>query len=95
MLVAATSSGLNLAYVCGMVAILFNTDPILLAFGLPSGAWPLLLVPFIALSAGILLIVSLIRAWMQEEGSLFVLSVSALASALFALWLLARGLLML
>ena len=97
-LVAATSSGLNLAYVCGMVAILFNTDPILLAFGLPSGAWPLLLVPFIALSAGILLIVSLIRAWMQEEGSLFhrvVLSVSALASALFALWLLARGLLML
>ena len=81
-----------------MVAILFNTDAIVLAFGLPSGAWPLLVVPFIALSAAILLIVSLIRAWMQEEGSLFhriVLSISALASALFALWLLARGLLML
>ena len=97
-LVAATSAGLNLAYVCGLVAILFNTDAIVLAFGLPSGAWPLLVVPFIALSAGILLIVSLIRAWMQEEGSLFhriLLSISALASALFALWLLARGLLML
>ena len=97
-LVAATSSGLNLAYVCGMVVVLSNTDPMLLAFGLPGGAWPLLLVPFIALSAGILLIVSLIRAWMLEEGSLFhriVLSVSALASACFGLWLLARGLLML
>ncbi len=97
-LVAATSSGLNLAYVGGMVAILFSADPTLLAFGLPSGAWPLLLVPFIALSAGILLIVSLIRAWRQEEGSLFhriVLSVSAAASAGFGLWLLARGLLML
>ena len=54
--------------------------------------------PFIALAAAILLIVSLVRAWMQEEGELFhrvALSVSAAASAGFALWLLARGLLML
>lgn len=97
-LVAATSSGFNLAYVCGLAVVLLHTDPVLLVFGLPSGTWPLLLVPFIALGAGILLIVSLIRAWMQDEGSLFhriALSVSALASACFGLWLLARGLLML
>jgi hypothetical protein len=60
--------------------------------------WPLLVVPFVALAAAILLIVSLVRAWMQEEGTRFhriALTVSALASAGFALWLLSRGLLML
>ena len=74
------AAGLNLAYVGGLVFVLLNTDRSILGFGLPSGAWPLLVVPFIALSAAVLLIVSLIRAWMQEEGSLFhrvVLSVSA------------------
>ncbi|SFR94895.1 alpha/beta hydrolase fold [Microbacterium sp. cf046] len=97
-LVAATSAGLNLASAGGLALVLLNADPMIVAFGLPSGAWPLLVVPFVALAATILLIVSLVRAWMQEEGSLFhrvVLSVSAAASAGFALWLLARGLLML
>jgi pimeloyl-ACP methyl ester carboxylesterase len=98
MLAAVTSSGLNLAYVGGMAIVLMNTDSLILGFGLPSGVWPLLIVPFVALGAGILLTVLMVRAWMQGEGGLFprvALSVSAFASLGFALWLLARGLLML
>lgn len=98
MLAAVTSAGLNLVYAGGMTAVLMNTDPLLLAFGLPSGIWPLLVVPFVALGAGILLTVLMVRAWLQGEGGTFArvaLSVSAFASLLFALWLLARGLLLL
>ena len=97
-LVAAVSAALNLLYAGGLVLVLRNTDPLILAFGLPSGIWPLQLVPFIALATTVLLVVSLARAWMQEEGTLLhrvALSVSAVASAGFSLWLLARGLLML
>ena len=97
-LVAAVSAGMNLLYVGGLLVLVANTDQLILAFGLPNGIWPLLLMPFVALAATVLLIVSLARAWMQEEGSLFhrvVLSISALASASFAIWLLVRGLLML
>ncbi|HYI52091.1 MAG TPA: alpha/beta hydrolase [Microbacterium sp.] len=97
-LVAATAALLNLLYIGGMTLVLTRTDQLILAFGLPTGIWPLLLVPFVALAATVLLIVSLARAWMQEEGTRFhriVLSVSALAGAGFAIWLLARGLLLL
>ncbi len=97
-LVAAVSAALNLLYVGGMVYLLLNTDPLILAFGLPQGIWPLQFVPFIALATTVLLVVSLARAWMQEEGTLLhrvALSVSAAGSAGFSLWLLARGLLML
>lgn len=95
-LVAATSSGLNLAYAGVLGFLLLSADPLILAFGLPSGAWPIVILPFAALGAAILLIVSLVRAWMQEEGTVFhrvVLTVSAAASAGFAAWLLVRGLL--
>jgi pimeloyl-ACP methyl ester carboxylesterase len=98
MLAAVTSAGLNLVYAGGMTAVLMNTDPLLLAFGLPSGVWPLLVVPFVALGAGILLTVLMVRAWMQGEGGTFArvaLSLTAFASLVFALWLLARGLLIL
>jgi pimeloyl-ACP methyl ester carboxylesterase len=97
-LVATAAAALNLLYVGGLVFVLLNTDPLVLAFGLPTGLWPLLLIPFVALAATVLLVVSLARAWMQEEGSLVhrvLLSVSALASAGFTIWLLARGLLIL
>jgi pimeloyl-ACP methyl ester carboxylesterase len=97
-LAAVTSSGLNLAYVGGMVLVLLNADPLILGFGLPTGIWPLLVVPFVALGATILLTVLVIRAWMQGDGTLLhriALSVSAFASLAFAAWLLARGLLML
>jgi hypothetical protein len=60
--------------------------------------WPLLLVPFVALATTALLVVSLARAWMQEEGAVVhrvLLSLSALASVVFGIWLLVRGLLIL
>lgn len=97
-LVAAASAVLNLLYAGGLVFVLLNTDPLILAFGLPNGIWPLQFVPFVAVATTTLLVVSLVRAWMQAEGTLFhrvALSVSAAASAMFSLWLLARGLLML
>ena len=97
-LAAATSAGLNVAYVGGMVWVLMNTDPLIFGFGLPAGVWPLLIVPFAAIAASVLLIVLLVRAWAQGEGSLahrIVLSASALASIGFAIWLLTRGLLIL
>ncbi|MCR2808994.1 MULTISPECIES: alpha/beta hydrolase [unclassified Microbacterium] len=97
-LAAAASAGLNLLYVAGLALVMANTEPILLAFGLPAGAWPLLLLPFTAICAAVLLIVLLVLAWMRREGSLFhrvVLSISAAASVVFALWLTARGLLLL
>ncbi len=97
-LAAVTSAGLNLAYVGGMVLVLLNADPLILGFGLPAGVWPLLVVPFVALGAAILLTVLMVRAWMQGDGTPFhriALSISAFASLAFAVWLLARGLLML
>ena len=97
-LAAATSSGLNLVYAGGLALVMLNTDPLILAFGLPAGVWPLLLVPFAAICAAILLIVLVTRAWIRDEGTLFhrvALSVSAAASVVFAVWLLVRGLLLL
>ena len=97
-LVATISAGLNLLYVGGVLLLLLNTDPLILAFGLPTGMWPLLLVPFVAVATTALLVVSLARAWMQEEGAVMhrvLLSLSALASVVFAIWLLVRGLLVL
>ena len=95
-LTATTSSGLNLAYAGGLALIVMNTDPLILGFGLPPASLLLTVVPFVALAAAVLLVVILVRAWRLGEGSVFhrlALSVSAVASIGFALWLLARGLL--
>ena len=97
-LAAAASAGLNLVYVAGLALVMAGTDPLILAFGLPAGAWPLLLVPFGAIIAAILLIVLVARAWWRRDGSLghrIALSVTAVASIVFAIWLLSRGLLLL
>ncbi|GAA3204205.1 hypothetical protein GCM10017690_09400 [Microbacterium terregens] len=97
-LAAAASAGLNLVYVGGLALVLLNTEPILLAFGLPAGVWPLLLAPFAAICATVLLVVLLVLAWVRRDGSLFhrvVLSISAAASVVFAVWLMVRGLLLL
>lgn len=95
-LTATTAAGLNLGFAAGLAAVLVNTDPLVLGFGLPAGVWPLLIVPFVALAAAVLLVVLLVRAWMAGDGSAghrVFLSLSALASIGFAVWLLARGLL--
>jgi pimeloyl-ACP methyl ester carboxylesterase len=95
-LAASASAALNLAFVAGLVFVLVRTDPLILGFGLPASAWPLLLLPFLALPLTIMVIVLLVRAWMNDDGSLtqrILLSVSAAAGLGFAVWLLSRGLL--
>ena len=57
-LAAAASSGLFLAYAAGLALVMVRTDPLILGFGLPTGIWPLLLLPFVALAATVLLSVA-------------------------------------
>jgi pimeloyl-ACP methyl ester carboxylesterase len=93
---ASAAAGLNLVFVGALALVMFNADPIVLAFGLPPGFWPLLLLPFLALATTLILIGLLVRAWMQRDSSLghrVALSVAALALMGFAAWLLSRGLL--
>ncbi len=96
MLTASVSAGLNLAFVAGLVLILWRTDPLILGFGLPAAAWPLLLLPFAALALTVLLVVLLVRAWLYDDGTVLrrvLLSIAAVAEIAFAIWLLTRGLL--
>ena len=95
---AVMAAGLNLAFAAGIAWIVTGTEPLVFAFGLPAAAWPLLLVPFVALAAAIVLAVVLVRAWRRDDGALrhrVILSVSCVACAGFAAMLWANGLLML
>jgi hypothetical protein len=97
-LVATTAAVLNLGFAIGLVLILLNVDTMILAFGLPSGAWPLLVLPFVAMAVTVLLGVIVVQAWRRDEGTGFhrvALTISALGSACFFVWLLARGMLIL
>ncbi|MET2011916.1 alpha/beta hydrolase [Microbacterium chocolatum] len=97
-LAASVAAGGNLLYAGILALIAANTDPLVLAFGLPPAVWPILLIPFVAAGAGILLAVLVVRAWIVEEGTRahrMAVTASAVASLGFTLWLLARGLLML
>ncbi|GAA1928710.1 hypothetical protein GCM10009775_20890 [Microbacterium aoyamense] len=93
---AVAASALNLAFVGVLALVLTMADPLVLAYGLPSASWPLLLLPFAALACAVVLIVLLVRAWMQGDGGLahrVILTVSAIGTLGFAVWLLVRGLL--
>lgn len=95
-LAASVASAANLAYAGALAAIAARADPVLLDFGLPAGAWPLVLLPFVALASTILLVVLLVRAWRGGDGTTghrVALSLAAVASVVFVVWLLARGLL--
>lgn len=97
-LAASAAAGGNLLYAGILALIAANADPLALAFGLPPAVWPVLLIPFVAAGAGILLAVLVVRAWILEEGTRahrIAVTASAVASLGFTLWLLARGLLML
>ena len=94
---AAAAAVFNLAYAGGLALVALNSDPLILAFGIPLEALPLVILPFVALACAILLAVILVRAWRQRDGTLLhriALSVSAAASLGFAVWLLVRGLLL-
>jgi hypothetical protein len=93
---AVLAAGLYLAFVVGLVVVLFNTDFLILGFGLPASARPLLILPLVALAATILLIAMLAQAWLRRTGrrfDRFILFVTSVASLVFAFWLWSRGLL--
>ncbi|GAA3632732.1 hypothetical protein GCM10022200_14610 [Microbacterium awajiense] len=93
---AALAATFNLAYAIGIALVLATADPLVLAFGLPPGVWPLLVLPFAGVVTSILLVAVLVREWIIDDGVLVhrvLLSISALISLGFAIWLLARGLL--
>lgn len=93
---AVAAAALNLLFVGVMALVLIRADPLVLEYGLPVAAWPLLLLPFAALACAIVLIVLLIRAWRVDDGGTahrVILTVSALGTLGFAVWLLTRGLL--
>ena len=95
---ATVAAGLDLAFAGGLFWLLSTGDPLVLAFGIPAAAWPLLLLPFAALASTAVLIAVLVRAWRGGDGTFahrVFLSVSAIATVAFTLWLLARGLLFL
>ncbi len=95
-LAAATASALNVAFAGVLAYVVLNTDPLILAFGVPPAVRPLVIAPLIALAVTILLSIVMVRAWIGGDGGLFhrvVLSLSAIASLGFLAWVIARGLL--
>jgi pimeloyl-ACP methyl ester carboxylesterase len=95
-LAAATASGLFVAFAAVLGFVVLTVEPLILGFGVPPAARPLVIVPLIAIAATVLLIAVVVRAWIVGDGTLFhrvALSLSAGASLVFAIWLIARGLL--
>ncbi|MET0298013.1 MAG: alpha/beta fold hydrolase, partial [Microbacterium sp.] len=95
-LAASVAAGANLTFVGALSVLALTSEPLLLALGTPPAAWPLYLLPFVAIAATAVLVVLVVRAWIGGDGSTgdrMVLSLSALASIGFAIWLLSRGLL--
>lgn len=95
-LAAGTTAAMYLAFAAGLGFVLVNADPLILAFGLPPGARPLVIAALIAIALTIVLTTVVVRAWILADGTLFhrvALSMAAGGSILFALWLIGRGLL--
>ena len=97
-LAAATAAALYLVYAAALANVVLNTDPLILAFGVPPSVRPLVFAPLVAMAVTILLTVVVVRAWIGGDGTRLhrvLLSISAGASIVFALWLIVRGLLIL
>lgn len=92
------SSAFLLAYAAALVIVLVNAEPLLLAFGLPSSVWPVLLLPWAGIAATVLLLVLMIVAWVKDDGELshrIALSVFTAGLIGAVIWLLVHGLLLL
>jgi hypothetical protein len=95
-LAAGTAAALNVGYAAALAYIVRNTDPLILGFGIPPEARPLAIAPLVAIPVTIVLTIVVVRAWIGSEGTVFhrvMLSLAACASIVFAVWLIARGLL--
>ncbi|GAA1983122.1 hypothetical protein GCM10009777_16190 [Microbacterium pumilum] len=96
--VAATAAVLYLAYAGALALVIVNTDPLILGFGVPVAARPLIIALLLAIAVTILLVVVTVRAWVVADGTTFhrvALSVASAASVAMAVWLIFRGLLFL
>jgi pimeloyl-ACP methyl ester carboxylesterase len=95
-LAAGTAAALNVAYAGALAYMVLNTDPLILGFGVPPGMRPLAIAPLVAVPVTIVLTIVVVRAWIGSDGTLFhriMLTLAAGASIVFAVWLIARGLL--
>lgn len=96
-LAAAVASASTVAYVAGLAAVLLRTDPLVLAFGVPTAARPALVAGgLVSLTAAAALLLAVGRSWRRREGTLvhrITLTAAAAASATTVGWLLAHGLL--
>ena len=94
---AMTVSALHLAFAGCFYWMLTNTDPLILGFGLPASARPLVVLPLLAVGATGVLVWLLVRRWLRREGGRrpWGLLAVAVASVVFLGWLVSRGLIVL
>ncbi|MEZ3162043.1 alpha/beta fold hydrolase [Microbacterium sp. BWT-B31] len=91
---AAFSSGLYVAYLAAMAIVVLSVDQLVAGFGLPSWTWPFVVLPYMAFAGAVLLVVTVVRAWVDDDGGVghrVFLSLSALALVGLGVWLLVRG----
>ncbi len=97
-LTAGLAAGANLGFVGALALIVLRTEPLLLGFGLPAGAWPIVLLPLVGIAFTVMLCALLVRAAVTREGAVghvVALWVAAAVLVVFAVWVLARGLVVL
>lgn len=94
-LTAGIAAGANLAFVGALALILLRTEPLVLGFGLPTGTWPIVLLPLVGMVFTVMLGVLLVRAGVTREGAVghvVALWIAAAVLVVFAVWVLVRGL---
>ena len=97
-LAAGTAAAADLAFVGVLAFIVLRTDPLILGFGLPAGAWPIVLLPLLGVALTLLLCGLLVVAGVRREGAtghLVTLGIAAAVLLVFSAWILARGLIVL
>lgn len=89
---------LYLGFAGGLAAVVLTEDPLILGFGIPSGARPLALAAIGGMAASTVLLVFVARAWARQQGTIFhrlAVSTVLVAAVAFAGWVVARGLVIL
>ena len=97
-LTAGIAAGADLAFVGALALIVLRSEPLVLGFGLPAAAWPIVLLPLVGIVFTLMLCALLVRAAVTREGALghvVVLWSAAAILVLFGVWVVARGLVVL